>query len=88
VEEEGMYSKPIEIAREDRIPNDQLIFPNKRGNVAKDKETGTQIELHRKDPNNDRQYVEMKRNDHRGRAKYKENHPWANYETNRFESNK
>jgi hypothetical protein len=74
-EDEDSYSKPIEIAPEDKIPDDELIPPDKRGNAPIDKETGKPIEIHHKDQNPAGPFKEMRWEEHRGRGQHKKNHP-------------
>jgi hypothetical protein len=74
-EDEDPYSKPIEIAPEDKIPDDELIPPKGRGKPPKDKATGKPIEIHHKDQNPGGPFIEKKWEDHRGAGQHKKNHP-------------
>jgi len=59
----------------ERIPNDELEPPTKRGNAPISKKDGKPIEIHHNEQNPNGPFYEKTRTDHRLGENYKKNHP-------------
>jgi RHS repeat-associated protein len=66
----------FEIADKDKLPNDALDPPSKKGNAPKSKEDGHPVEIHHDKQNKNGPFSEKTRTGHRGKENYKTNHPF------------
>ena len=60
---------------QERVPNDKVDPPEKRGCAPTSKEDGKPIEIHHNEQNPNGPFREMTQTDHRGPGNYKANHP-------------
>ena len=60
---------------QERVSNDQVDPPEKRGCAPTSKEDGKPIEIHHNEQNPNGPFKEMTQTDHRGAGNYKANHP-------------
>ena len=86
----GCGDNPVKQNMKNKVPDDQISAPSKRGNAPTSKQDGKPIEIHHEGQNPEGPFHEMSRTDHRGGNNYKNNHP--NYDkptqVNRNEFNK
>lgn len=59
----------------ERLPNDELDPPTKRGNAPTSKKDGKPIEIHHDDQSPNGPFYEKTQTDHRLGGNYKKNHP-------------
>jgi len=73
--QDDIDSNPVKENMKNRIPNEQITPPIKRGNAPTSNQDGKPVEIHHEGQNSDGPFQELSRTNHRGGDNYKLNHP-------------